>query len=212
MLYTTASKHLQKVWNRPYVHSVKKSSLFSSIFWQCKQGIIYGIYFQLLSTMSFNAPHPFHERFMSSLLKIYCFRYDMMTSSNGNIFRVTGNLCGECTGHRWIPRTKTSDAQSFDVFFDLRMNKRLSKQWWGWWFETPSRPLWRQSNDSNDPIVSQINTYHDSSAVVICINLWHDQIIIGQVRATWILHDLDYEPMSSLWNEPPVSNSDTRIF
>ena len=27
---------------------------------------------------------------------------------------------------------------SFDVFFDLRLNKRLSKQWWGWWFETLS--------------------------------------------------------------------------
>ena len=33
--------------------------------------------------------------------------------------------------------------RSFDVFFDLFPNKRLSKQWWGWWFETPSRPLWR---------------------------------------------------------------------
>ena len=65
-----------------------------------------------------------------------------MTSSNGNIFRVTGHLCGEFTGPRWIPRTKASDA-SFDVFFDLRLNKRLSKQSWGWWFETLSRPLWR---------------------------------------------------------------------
>ena len=27
-------------------------------------------------------------------------------------------------------------ARSFDVFFDLRLNKRLSKQSWGWWFET----------------------------------------------------------------------------
>ena len=35
---------------------------------------------------------------------------------------------------------------SFDVFFDLRLNKRLSKQSWGWWFETPSRPLWRHCN------------------------------------------------------------------
>ena len=33
--------------------------------------------------------------------------------------------------------------RSFDVFFDLRLNKRLSKQSRGWWFETPSRPLWR---------------------------------------------------------------------
>ena len=35
----------------------------------------------------------------------------MMTSSNGNIFRVTCHLCGEFTGHRWIPRTKASDAE-----------------------------------------------------------------------------------------------------
>ena len=35
----------------------------------------------------------------------------MMTSSNGNIFRVTDPLCGEFTGHRWIPRTKASDAE-----------------------------------------------------------------------------------------------------
>ena len=35
----------------------------------------------------------------------------MMTSSNGNIFRVTGPLCGEFTGPRWIPRTKASDAE-----------------------------------------------------------------------------------------------------
>ena len=36
--------------------------------------------------------------------------------------------------------------RSFDVFFDLRLNKRLSKQSWGWWFETLSSPLWRHCN------------------------------------------------------------------
>ena len=36
--------------------------------------------------------------------------------------------------------------QSFDLLFDLRLNKRLSKQSWGWWFETLSRPLWRHCN------------------------------------------------------------------
>ena len=35
----------------------------------------------------------------------------MMTWSNGNIFRVTGHLCGEFTGPRWIPHTKASDAE-----------------------------------------------------------------------------------------------------
>ena len=69
----------------------------------------------------------------------------MMTSSNGNIFCVTGHLCGEYTGPRWIPHTKPV-TRSFDVFFDLRLNKRLSKQPWGWWLKTPSRSLWRHSN------------------------------------------------------------------
>ena len=35
----------------------------------------------------------------------------MMTSSNGNIFRVTGPLCGEFTVYRWIPLTKANDAE-----------------------------------------------------------------------------------------------------
>ena len=35
----------------------------------------------------------------------------MMTSSNGNIFHVTGHLCGEFTGLRWIPCTKASDTE-----------------------------------------------------------------------------------------------------
>ena len=69
----------------------------------------------------------------------------MMTSSNENIFRVTGPLCGEFTGPGEFP-TQRPVTRSFDVFFDLRLNKRLSKQTWGWWFETLSWSLWRQCN------------------------------------------------------------------
>ena len=36
--------------------------------------------------------------------------------------------------------------RSFGVFFDLRLNKQLSKQSWGWWLETPLRSLWRHCN------------------------------------------------------------------
>ena len=39
---------------------------------------------------------------------------------------------------------------SCDVLFHLRLIKRLSKQSWGWWFETPSRPLWRHRNGQED--------------------------------------------------------------
>ena len=48
-------------------------------------------------------------------------------------------VSGEIPAQRPVTR-------SFDVFFDLRLNKRLSKQWWGWWFETLSRPLWCHFN------------------------------------------------------------------
>ena len=71
---------------------------------------------------------------------------NMMTSPNGNIFRVTGPLCGEVTGPGEFP-TQRPVTPSFDVFFDLRLNKRLSKQPWGWWFETPSWSLWRHCNE-----------------------------------------------------------------
>ena len=68
-----------------------------------------------------------------------------MTSSDGNIFRGTGPLCGEFTGPGEFP-TQRPVTRSFDVFFDLRPNKRLSKQWPGWWFETLSRSFWRHRN------------------------------------------------------------------
>ena len=37
-----------------------------------------------------------------------------------------------------------------DVFFYLCPNKRLSKQSWTWWFETPSPSLWRHCNVMTD--------------------------------------------------------------
>ena len=43
--------------------------------------------------------------------------------------------------------TQRPVTRSFDVFFDLRLNKRLSKQSWGLWLETPSRPSWRHCNE-----------------------------------------------------------------
>ena len=48
-------------------------------------------------------------------------------------------VTGEFSAKRPVTR-------SFDVSFDLRLNKRLSKQLWAWWFETPLCPLWRHCN------------------------------------------------------------------
>ena len=82
-----------------------------------------------------------------------------MTSSNGNIFRATGPLCGEFTGPGEFPAQRPV-TRSFDIFFDLHPNKRLSKQWWGWWFETQSCPLWRHRNElGNDQPNGNVRQY-----------------------------------------------------
>ena len=55
-----------------------------------------------------------------------------------------------CTGNSPVPSEFPAQrpvTRSFDIFSDLRLNKRLSKQWWGWWFEALSRPLWRHRNN-----------------------------------------------------------------
>ena len=89
----------------------------------------------------------------------------MMTSSNGNIFRVTGHLCGEFTGPGEFPAQRPV-TRSFDVFFDMRQNKRLCKQSRGWWFETLSRPLWRHCND-----IRKVNTSQDAQLSFIISEL-----------------------------------------
>ena len=48
-------------------------------------------------------------------------------------------LLSICAGNSPVPgefHAQSPVTRSFDVFFDLRLNKRLSKQSWGWWFET----------------------------------------------------------------------------
>ena len=51
-----------------------------------------------------------------------------------------------CAGNSTVTGELSSQrpvARSFDVFFHLHLNKRLSKQSWRWWSETP---LWRHCN------------------------------------------------------------------
>ena len=51
----------------------------------------------------------------------------VMTSSNGNIFRITDPLWGEFTYHRWIPLTEANDAELWYFFFDLHQNKMVEQ-------------------------------------------------------------------------------------
>ena len=55
-------------------------------------------------------------------------------------------LCGEFTDHRWIPLTKANAAEL--LMFSLICSCINGKQWRGWRFETPSRPLWRYWNEA----------------------------------------------------------------
>ena len=68
-----------------------------------------------------------------------------------DIFPVTGPLWGESPVTGGFPSQRPL-TQSFGVFFDLRLNKRLSKQSRRRWFETPSRSLslWRHCNDAEN--------------------------------------------------------------
>ena len=55
-----------------------------------------------------------------------------------------------CAGNLPVPGEFPAQGpvtRSFDVFFDLCLKKRLSKQSWGWWFEMLSCSLWRHRND-----------------------------------------------------------------
>ena len=58
-------------------------------------------------------------------------------------------LLALCAGNSPVPGefpTQRPVTRGFDVYFDMRPNKRLSKQSLGWWFETLSPPLWRHRN------------------------------------------------------------------
>ena len=64
-------------------------------------------------------PELSYVRITTSYIK---YRADILAICAGN-----SQVSGEFLTQRPVTR-------SFDVFFDLRMNKPLSKPWWGWWF------------------------------------------------------------------------------
>ena len=65
-------------------------------------------------------------------------------------------LLAICAGNSPVPGEFPAQrpvTRSFDVFFDVRLIKRLSKHSWGWWFETLSHPLWRYRNAAAEVVV-----------------------------------------------------------
>ena len=91
--------------------SISLATVMSYVAWWYMYSVrSKNIYLQILK--KFYWYHlPWNERYTED-----CFT-PMMTSSNQNVFRVTGPFCGEFTGHRWIQRTKASDAERWCFFF-----------------------------------------------------------------------------------------------
>ena len=133
-------------------------------------------------------------------LFISCTR--MMTSSNGNIFRVTGPLCGEFTGPGEFP-TRRPVTRCFNAFFDLRLNKQLSKQPWGWWFETPSWPLWRQYNGHKLPFFRKksLRQFY-SDRVLIPQTACSINVNIEGATISWITQGITWASANVLFLEP----------
>ena len=69
----------------------------------------------------------------------------IMTSLNGTFSELIAICAGNSPVTGEFP-TQRLMTRSYVVFFDMRLNKGLSKQSWSWWFDSPSHPLWRHCN------------------------------------------------------------------
>ena len=101
-------------------------------------------------------------------------------------------LLANCAGNSPVPGEFPAQrpvTRSSDVFFDLRLNKRLSKQSWGWWFETLSRSLCRHCNYFDWYIFSEnlistelyIIEYVATEASVLALDLNHIHVYRSQL-------------------------------
>ena len=114
-----------------------------------------------------NIKAPHYWPFVRGIHHQYCqkhFHVIMMTSSNGNIFRVIGYCAGYSPASGEFPAQRPV-MRSFDVFCDLCLNKRLRKQSWGWWFKTLSCPLWRHCN-----VMPPCSSFFLQSANISCLS------------------------------------------
>ena len=109
----------------------------------------------------------------------------MMTSSNGNISALVALCAGNSPVTGELPSQRPV-TQGFDVFFDVCLNIRLSKQSWGWWFETPSPSLWSHCNTTTNSCLYFMG----------CTALWQgsrmDELFTRQWETTSFLSKCSY--------------------
>ena len=75
--------------------------------------------------------------------------------------------------------------RSFDVFFDLCLNKRLSKQSWGLWCEMPWRSLWRHRNDVRK--WDRFDSFVVVSAILFPMFPWEETTLRSKMNKSHIL-------------------------
>ena len=115
-----------------------------------------------------------------------CPDMDMMTSSNGNI----SVLLDPCEGNS--PVNSPHQAQWCGALVSsLLQNKRVSKQLRRWWFEIPSRPLWRHCNGSASHITGPLSTesvnnrFPYQNLVMWSFQVFFVVTLLGRVLLTW---------------------------
>ena len=106
-----------------------------------------------------NTPFNFPYGYRRYILMDYrCWRNGVL----GHQMKTFSALLAICAGNSPVPGefpTQRPVTQGFDVFVDLRLNKRLRKQSWNWWFGMQSHPLWRHCNVMPNPEVNFAPTY-----------------------------------------------------
>ena len=118
-----------------------------------------------------------NETFQTVFLASYAVQSDSyVTLSNNTWWRhqmeTFSALLALCAGNSPVTGefpTQRPVTRSFDVFFDLWLNKGLSKQSWGWWFETPS----------NWPLYD--NKHQELLWCQLCRPWWHWRLFISEV-------------------------------
>ena len=116
-----------------------------------------------MKVIGFDKKTNMHCAWPSIALNYIWWRHEMETFSA---------LLALCAGNSPVTSEFPSQRQvasSFDVFFDLHLNKWLSKQSRGWWFETPSCSLWRHCNEvcHMGIMLAQI-----TSNLTLCLTVW----------------------------------------
>ena len=101
-----------------------------------------------------------------------------------------------CAGNSPVPGEFPAQrpvTRSFEVFFDVRLNKRLSKQSRGWWFETPSRSLWRQRNEAS---CTETCMHVDEIYLSEYMSIWYDRLSAPNALSLFTHSIRDVQPIS----------------